>query len=198
MKSNYTKFFLLALLAVFTLGSCSDDDDNGSSKLIVTLGAQSNTSIGSFYSISENKVYTQETAYNNQENIDLLCFYEFDDTHQNYTTIASPGSKITGIFTDETAPDNWTTKNLTTFCQVSAESLTVDQFDQIKQDDAVIETYYDSVSFYKKAKVLKVDDIYAFKTQDGTYGLFKVLAVSDPEGETGWIKIELKLKKITQ
>lgn len=99
MKSNYSKLLLLALLAIFTLGSCDDDDDNDSRGTFVTLGAQSNTSTGAFYSILEGKVYTQDEAFQSQESIDLLCFYENTDEHQNFTTLSSPGANIVGIFT---------------------------------------------------------------------------------------------------
>lgn len=196
MKSNYSKLLLLALLAIFTLGSC-EKDDNDSDKIIVKLGAQDNTSIGAFYSVSENKVYTQAEALNNQAKIDLLCFYENTDTHQNMTTISSPGANITGIFTDDNGDEyftSWTTKN-TTYFTLPATDLTVEQFDQLKDGDTVIASYYDETvtSGNKKAKVLAVDDIYAFKTQGGIYGLFKVIELSNPESVAGWIKIEIKI-----
>ncbi|HSA04649.1 MAG TPA: hypothetical protein P5145_03550, partial [Tenuifilaceae bacterium] len=65
MKTNFLKLMLLALVAMFTFASC-EKDDNEPSKWIVKLGAQSNTSIGAFYSISEKKVYNQTDAFNNQ------------------------------------------------------------------------------------------------------------------------------------
>lgn len=210
MKSNSLKLLLVALAAIFVMGSCSKDD-NEPSKLIVKLGAQSNTTIGAFYSISENKVYTQDEALLNQGKIDLLCFYEHTDTRVNDMTISSPGANITGIFTDDNGDEyftSWTTKNLSTITPTSLSSsvsplpdntptITTETFDQIKQGDAIIETYFNSTltSSNKKAKVLAVGDIYAFKTQDGTYGLFKVTEISDPQDANGWIKFELKIYK---
>ncbi|MGE0077292.1 MAG: hypothetical protein AB7S48_05455 [Bacteroidales bacterium] len=207
MKSNYTKLLMLALVAVFALGSCSDDDDNDS-KWVVTLGAQSNETIGAFYSLSEKKVYTQDEALLNQEKIDLLCFYEHTDSRVNDMTLSSPYANITGIFTDENGDEYftaWTTKNFTTITPTSAssgvsplpegtQSITAEQFDQIKQGDVIIATYFNTTltSSNKKAKLLAVGDIYSFLTQDGTFGIFKVIEVSNPESVEGWIKFELK------
>ncbi len=187
----------LSLLLAFGFSGCKDDD-NEPQKNIVKLGAQSNATIGAFYSVSEKKVYTQALAFENQAKIDLLCFYEVTDTQTNYTTLSSPGANITGIFTGETSVNNFTTKNLTKFT-LPATAITVEQFDLIVDGDASIATYFNATitSGNKKAKQLAVGNIYAFLTQDGTYGLFKVISLSNPESETGWIEFELKLYKPT-
>lgn len=197
MNKNLFSAAALSLLLAFGFTGCKDDNDEPQ-KNIVKLGAQSNTTIGAFYSVTEKKVYTQALAFENQAKIDLLCFYEVTDSQQNYTTLSSPGANITGIFTGETAVTNFTTKNLTKFT-LPATALTVAQFDQIVDGDASIATFYNSTitSGNKKAKQLAIDNIYAFLTQDGTYGLFKVISLSSPESETGWIEFELKLYKPT-
>lgn len=212
MNSNFSKLMILALLAIFTFASCDKDDDNNSSKWIVKLGAQSNTTVGAFYSLSEDKVYNQADAYENQAKIDLLCFYEHDEANNrvNDMTLASPGAKISGIFTGTTDVMNYTIKNLTTItptlpsfddgtAPANTPTLTVDDFNQIKQGDVIISTYFNATltSSNKKAKMLAVNDIYAFKTQDGTFGIFKVVEVSTPASAEGWIKIEIKTYKPT-
>lgn len=212
MKSNYSKLLLLALLAIFTLGSCDKDDNNEPKKYIVKIGAQSNSTIGAFYSISENKVYTQAAAFDNQDKIDLVCFYEHDVVNNriNDMTLSSPGANIRDIFTGETDVMNYTTKNLTTITPTTLSSgagtlpantpsISLTEFDQLKDGDTIIETYFNSTltSSNKKAKLLAVNDIYAFKAQNGTYGLFKVIEVSNPQDANGWIKFELKTYKPT-
>jgi hypothetical protein len=192
MKTNLTKLLMLAILATFAFAAC-DDDDNEPSKLIIKMGAQTNTSVGGFYSISENKVYTQADAFNNQDKIDLLCFYEHNEETQkiNDISLASPGSKITGIFTGTTAVDNWTTKDTTFFCETT---LTVEAFDAIKDGDATIPASFNEDNSYKKAKLLEVNDVWAFKTKKtNIYGLFKVRSVV--QGADGSVEFELKLKK---
>ncbi len=71
-------------------------------------------------------------------------------------------------------------------------TLTVAQFDTIPNGDANIQTYYSADAARKKAKLLIKDNIYAFKTQNGTYGLLKVIDVS--VGADGFIKFEYKTK----
>ncbi len=195
MKSS-VKVLLLSLGAVFFMASCSKDDDNGPDKVIVTMGAQSNTTIGGFYSTGQNKVYTQSLAFQNQDTIDFLCFYEHDVVNNkiNDITLSSPGANITGIYTGETSPDVWTVKNLTKF-QVPVPAITVAEFDKLAQKDATIESYFDNTvtSSNKKAKLLAVDNIYAIKTHNGVYGLIKVIEVV--QGAEGSVKFELKLNK---
>ncbi len=193
MKSTL-KIFLLCFTAAIIMSSCKKDD-NEPSKIIVKMGAQSNATIGSFYSIGQNKVYAQNLASQNQDTIDLLCFYEHvEPSRINDITLSSPGANITNIFTGTTSPDVWTTKRLTTFT-LPATAITTAEFDLLKQNDAIISSYYDNtvVSGNKKAKALAAGNIYAFKTHDNIYGLFKVISVV--QGADGYVEFELKLKK---
>lgn len=160
---------------------------NFNEKKIVTLGAQSNTTFPGFLSVSEGATYNFNEASSHQAAVDIFCFYEVG----NDIALASPGSNITGIFGGtETDPANWTTKNTTLFNQVT--TLTVAQFDTIPNGDANIQTYYSADAARQKAKLLIKDNIYAFKTQNGTYGLLKVIDVS--VGADGFIKFEYKTK----
>ena len=183
---------LIALMAIFMLYSCSEKNDSEQQKLIVKIGAQSNTSLGAFYSFDENKVYAQDAASAAQDKIDVLCFFEGGT---NDITLASPGAGIKNIFTGTTSPDNWSTKLLTYFTD-PVGGLTVEQFDQLKEDDAVIESYFDKTktSGNKKANFLKAGDTRAFMTQDSTiFGVFKVLSVEN--SASGYVEVELKLKQ---
>jgi len=193
MKSTF-KFLILSLTAVVIITSCKKDD-NESKKIIVKMGAQTNATIGSFYSLSKNKVFTNDLAAANQDTIDFLCFYEHDVVNNRITdiTLASPGANITGIFTGESDPSTWTTKNLTKF-QAPLFPITVEAFDLLDQNDATIESYFDNAvtSSNKKAKLLTADDIYAFKTQDNIYGLLKVISVG--QNADGYVEFEIKYK----
>jgi len=193
MKS-ILKIVGVSLLILLTFASCKKDDNNETKKLIVKLGAQSNTTIGAFYSFGENKVYTQDIAATKQDTIEFLCFYEHDEINNriNDITLSSPGANITGIYGGTTTdPANWTIKNLTKF-QTPNPSITVEEFDRLEQNDAIIESYFDNTvpTGNKKAKLLTVDDIYAFKTHNNVYGLLKVLEVV--EGADGFVKFEIK------
>ncbi len=106
----------------------------------VKIGAQSNTTIGAFYSISTNKVYTQAQAFEIQNSIDFLCFYE---PGKNELALSSPGARIKDIYTGENAPTEWTTQNFTKF-QAPKSTITVAQFDQLNETDALIEESFDN------------------------------------------------------
>jgi len=184
-------------MAIMFIVSCKKDDNNETNKLIVKMGAQSNTTIGAFYSPGENKVYTQEVAATKQDTIEFLCFYEHDEINNriNDITLSSPGANITGIFGGtSTDPSLWTIKNLTLF-QAPVPTITVEEFNQLEQGDAVIESYFDNTvtSGNKKAKLLAIDNIYAFKTHNNIYGLLKVISVG--QNADGYVEFEIKYKK---
>lgn len=181
-------YFLLVMVTVSLLAtSCNKDDEEDTVKT-VKLGAQSNTTIPGFYSVSENKTYTMDQGFQNQAAIDIFCFYEAETG--NNIALASPGSNITGIFTGSSSVENWTTLNTTRF---SATTLTVEQFDAIVETDELIVTAYDTANNYRKAKDLAIDDIYAFKTQAATQGILKVTEVV--QGADGSVTFEVKVKK---
>lgn len=190
------KKLIYLLLFVFIAGTifiaCDDEDENTTPSPFktITLGAQENSTVDGFYSFAEKKTYSMDEAFNNQETIDLLCFYE---EGKNDITISSPGANITGIFVGESSPENWTVTDTTYFCQVDSAVLYVDGFDALSADDAIIETLFDQENNYRKAKLLEVNDIYAFQTEDEIYGLFKVNAVT--QGTTGSVNITYILKK---
>ena len=182
-------FFLLLILALtgIILVSCDKEEDEPQ-YVTVAIGAQDNDNTGGFYSVSEKKVYTMDQAFQNQSAIDILCFYE--EANGNNIAIASPGSGITGIFTGASSVENWTTTDTTFF---STTTLTPEQFDALENTDALIESSFDTENQRKKAKDLKVDDIYAIHIQSGEYGLLKVTAVT--QGTNGSVTFELKMKK---
>jgi len=181
--------FLLAMM-IFVAG-CKKDEDPEPQKNIARLGAQSNTAVGGFLSVSAKKVYTMSEAFQQQDKIDILCFYE--EASGNNIALAAPGTGIDGIFTGDNAPDNWTTTNQTYFTNPATEITTI-QFDQLTDGDAVIQGYYDETvtSGNRKKKDMKVNDMYAFKTAAGTFGVLKVTAVE--QGASGYVEFEYKVK----
>ncbi|MEE4196771.1 MAG: hypothetical protein V2I54_03940 [Bacteroidales bacterium] len=185
--------FLFVFVASTAFVACDDDDDSSTPFKTVTLGAQDNTAIGGFYSITNHNVYTLEEAFENQETIDFLCFYELTETHANYTTIASPGANIKEIFVGDYDFENWDTTKTTYLYQLEETVFTPEQFDALTETDAIIESLYDAENAKRKAKDLQVDDLYAFQTEDGTYGIFKVTAVTS--GEDGSVEFKYIIKK---
>jgi len=195
MKS-ISKILLFCFVTTIIMSSCKKDENNEPKKIIVKMGAQSNPTIGSFYSLGANKVYTNDLAESKQDTIDFLCFYEHDEVNNriNDITLSSPGANIIGIFTGSIDPSTWTTMNLTKF-QVPVPEITVEEFDLLDKNDATIESYFDNsvTSSNKKAKLLTAGDIYAFKTHNNIYGLIKVISVG--QNADGYVEFEIKYKK---
>ncbi|MCU0459797.1 MAG: hypothetical protein MUE37_12010 [Bacteroidales bacterium] len=182
MKTRFALLMILPLFAVMVSG-CEKEKEDPS----VTLGAQANTTIPGFYSLAENKTYTMSQAANKPEVIDIFCFFEAETG--NNIALASPGSGIRDIFTGDDMPDNWSTKNTTYFFQTM---LTQVQFEAVQDGDALIETSFDSDNARKKAKDVQVGQVWAFKTQGGTYGLLLASAVT--QGEDGSVTFLVKTK----
>jgi hypothetical protein len=177
---------ILAATLLLTISSCEKDDEPKNK--IATLGAQENTESGGYYSVSMNKVFTQSIAFSNQTAIDILCFYEAESG--NNIALASPGSGINGIFTGDSAPENWTTLNTTFFLNTT---LTAAQFDALAETDQIIVSSFNEVDSRRKAKDMQPGLVVAFKTEDGTYGLLKVIEVA--QGAAGQVKFEIKIKE---
>jgi hypothetical protein len=61
------------------------------------------------------------------------------------------------------------------------------------ETDELIVTSFVEADARMKAKDMQPDMVVSFKTQDGTYGLLKVMEVT--QGATGSVKFEVKIKK---
>lgn len=157
----------------------------------IKFGAQNNATEKSFlsYSNGSSTLYFQTDAFNNQAKIDMFCFYENTVSNPNMMTLAAPGSNIKGIFSGATSPEVYTTKNVTFFVKTT---LTAAQFDAVT-NDAILRASFDPKNQFKKAKILTVGDVYAFKLQSGKYGLYKVTAVQGTD--TGTLQIAVKIQK---
>lgn len=156
----------------------------------VELGAQSNTSFGSFYSLSNNMVYSQNDAFSNQQLIDLLYYYFYDAANPDKNTVASPAANFsTPVFTGTSALSNWSTLNTTRFIKLS---ITAEQYDDAANDSLLLASYKE-IDGKRKAKNLAEGDIYSFKTHSSRYGIFKVLSVSGTDN--GTVSLDIKIQK---
>ena len=151
----------------------------------VVLGAQNNSTSGSFYSTEEDDVYMQGAAFTNQELIDIIYYYDATDLN----TLASPGANIgDDVFTGTSGLANWTTLNETFYYKTS---ISVAQFDAVT-NDSLISISYNNEESKRKAKNLAVGDVYSFKTAAGKLGLIKIIAVN---GEaTGDLEFAIKME----
>ncbi len=177
------------LTITFNLDSSSIYGDIGYMPSI-RLGAQKNTTIGSFYSLAANLVYNQSEAFNQQGLINLLYYFDTIDADKN--TIASPGANVDAtVYPGTTGITNWAIRNTTRFGL--QENITSGQFDLCRNDSLILSNTFEFESGFRKAKNLAGNQIYSFVTNSGLKGLFKVLEVrGESEGD---IAIAIKIKK---
>jgi len=153
----------------------------------VDMGAQNN-SLGSFYSLSEDSVFSLTSAFNNQSKIDLCYFYDNIETDAN--TIASPGANIhESVYTGSSGLANWVTRRTTRF-----KTATISESDFLNAtNDSLLMVAYGQSEGNRKAKNIKTGDIFSFRNEDGKLGLIRVNSVLGTE--TGTINISIKVQE---
>ncbi len=152
----------------------------------ITLGGQSNLTVGSFYSLGNGLVYNQNDASQNQTLINLLYFYH----PLEFNTLASPGANVTGIYQGANAPEFWTLKNTTYFSR-NTINIPTSSFDNASNDSLIIANTF--INGGRKAKGLTSGQIWAFLTENNKFGLIKILEVNGQE--SGTVKIAVKMQQ---
>lgn len=159
--------------------------------LNVTLGAQNSSEFGSFFSFSNGNVYNLQEAFNNQEIINMVYFYDdFDDFEESIIT--SPGGNIDLAFTGEYGMSNWDTRNTIRYSRAKLD-MSVDEFDTASNDSILLANTFGYESGGRKTKFLEPGDIYSFVTYDNHKGLFKVVSTSGTN--SGNIVVDIKVQK---
>lgn len=151
----------------------------------ITLGAQNNLSTGSFISFSNGWVYNLNDASQNQSLIDLLYFYHTLE----FNTLASPGANVTGIYSGSNAPEYWSVKKTIYFSR-NIINISVSSFDNAQNDSLIIANTFTNGG--RKAKGLAANQIWAFQTETGKFGLIKIIQVIGQENGTVQIAIKMQ------
>lgn len=150
------------------------------------LGAQGNSTEGSFFASSTGTVYTQTNAKANSSLVDFLYYYGAT----NNASIAAPDDSGAGTIYDNssTGLQTWSTRNATKF---ASTSMTTAQFDAVS-DDAAIVSAASSASATAMTS-LAADKVFAFKTAQNKSGLVKVGTINGTTN--GDITITVKVQK---
>jgi hypothetical protein len=183
-------------------GNCSDticlklhlDENSGFGPIQsfenIVLGAQLYPDQGSFYSYETNQTYSISEAFNNQQMIDLL--YYFDVVEADAHTIASPGANIdAAIYNSEMAPGNWATRTTLRFEYLP--ELTTADFESCTNDSLILANTFVFGSGKRKAKNLSSGDIYAFVSETDERGIF---LIQQRQGDAdGFIQFSIKMQE---
>lgn len=201
IKSKFKVLLLIGLATATILTSCSKDDDDPTpsggggttygtirSYTATLLGGQSNSN-GSFYSSSDNMVYTStqtgaDTAL--QRKTDLVYFYGTT----NAATIAAPNDADAATAHNANSLPNWTITNATKF---KTTSFTAAQFNASMNDSLAIAAT--TGADLTKANQLTVGQVVGFVTARGKKGIFSVTAIGGTDAATRTITINVKVQE---
>ncbi len=199
--NNFKKLFYLLTLSVFIV-SCSENDEVPEPKGpvyvdLVTyqaklLGGQTNPSLGSFYSVSEDSIYLTSRANVKQEYIDLI--YYFGSQTGDSSVIASPSDIVFNNVQDQNphfAVKSWTDRNVTSFLKLNINQSTFNGLG----NDSILQANLTDTTLLSKATKLKVGQVYGFKLETGKLGMFYVKEIDNTNALTRSITIDIKVQK---
>jgi hypothetical protein len=152
----------------------------------ILMGAQSNTTLGSYLDVSEGAsgVMKQAAASSSQGSIDIVYYYGSTNT----ATLTAPDDETVGGGAGNLSLcEGWTTKNATRF---ASSTLSASEFDDVEDDAPIAGLTGLSAS---KMTALSVGDVIAFETVDGKKGLIKVAALEATS--SGTITIDVKIQQ---
>jgi hypothetical protein len=204
MKKSVKTLLMISLSSTLFI-ACTKEEDNDSTPKTITygnllvsevnlLGGQTNASIGSFYSCTEDSIYFTNTAglTLNQGKIDLV--YYFGSQTGDSSVIASP-KDVVFTNTDDQNPHKsiktWTTKNNTTFLKLNISPMA---FMALKNDSLFLNDLDSNVTATKITK-LKVGDVVGFKTQAGKFGAYHVREINNTDAISRAIVIDVKVQE---
>jgi len=148
----------------------------------VMLGAQSNATLGSSYSVALRQIFKLSDAKANSGSIDWVYYHS-----NNSANIAAPSNTtLPSIFTTASGMNSWTTKNATKFTKVAsgfATSPTAANLDE-KWTSVTDASFADDA-----ATSLNAGDLVAFKMVNNKIGAFVVTGVGGTNAGTISFKI---------
>jgi len=151
----------------------------------IILGAQNNTGAGSFFSIGANKQYFLDEAFQHQDSIDLIYYFDEYDA-----TLSSPAeADAPAIFSGPTGLANWSLKNETRY---DTTEFFPSDFDLSENDSLILEAY-EPVNLKRKAKFVAQGMIISFRDSKGKLGLIYVKEYIP--GTTGHLRMDIKFQQ---
>lgn len=199
---KYFKSVLALSFSIVLFSSCSEEETipaptGPSYKNLLSyeaklLGGQTNSSLGSFYSVSQDSIYFTSKADSNQSKIDFI--YYFGLGSGDSSVIASPKDIVFNNTPDQNphpVVKNWTVKNNTTFLKLNI-SPTV--FAALR-NDSLFQADLDSNVVATKITKLKIGDVIGFKTQLGKFGAYHVRAINNATALSRSITVDVKVQE---
>lgn len=154
----------------------------------IRLGAQNNNT-ESFFALSTASAYTLEAAFNVQDIIDLVYYF---DAEEDKNTLASPGANIaSAIFPGPYGLDQWNPE-LKRTSRFKSTDINLTTFQSLPNDSLLLAAYGTTIG-KRKAKLLSPGDTYVFNTHNNRKGLFYVHEVIGED--TGEIELSIVIQQ---
>ena len=137
----------------------------------VRIGAQSHTSIGSFWSPADNTVHFLSSACQIQEAIHFIYYYGTGALAVNECTLSSPNDNdVPSVFTGPCGLAEWNVRNESRYLLTS---LNEQDFNQVSNDSLLIASY-DPILAKRKGKNAAPGQVWSFRFQNGKLGLMYI------------------------
>lgn len=157
----------------------------------VKFGMQSNTSIGHFVDIHTGNVFDETTVAGHEKEIDVIAYY-YITSGLSSPTFTCPG--YTAAIGYYPQMGNWPVKNNILYDYQTSDNnlVSTSQFDAAVNDSLLVTAFKpDKVS--GNCKYGYTGKVIPFKTQEGKYGMIKVIHAD--EKEDGIMEIAVKIQK---
>jgi hypothetical protein len=155
------------------------------------LNYQNGHSNGHYLDVNTGNIFDETSVSGHESEIDLLAYY-YITSGLSSPTFTCPGyTAAVGYYPQIAA---WPVKSTTMYDYISSDNnlISTAQFDAAENDSLLVTAYKpDKVS--GNCKYGYTGKVVPFKTQEGKYGLIKV--ISAEEKEAGIMEIEVKIQK---
>jgi len=146
----------------------------------ITLGGQDNTTVGSFAAAFDGTVYKIVDAKANPSKIDIVYYYSVGGSDTKNSLYSATNTDLQGVYS-MSATASW---NKTEFVAATANDYTNATYASVQ---ALV-----TGTTMNKIGNLAVDQVYAFKTAGGKYGVLKVTSVAS--SASGSITFSVKIQ----
>lgn len=157
----------------------------------ITIGYQNNNSLPFYVDLHTGNAYDQSNIPGNEASIDLVTYY-YLSSGKSSPTLSCPAYETARFYHPEIS--SWANQNsiLYDYETTDYDLISEDEFDAA-QNDSLLVSGYIPYSVSGTCKFCYTGKIIPFKTQNGKYGLIKVIHAD--EIDTGSIEIDVKIQK---
>lgn len=157
----------------------------------IKFGLQSNTSAGHFVDIHTGNVFDETTIAGHESEIDVIAYY-YITSGLSSPTFTCPGYTAAVAYYPQMA--GWTVKNNILYDYQTSDNnlVTISQFDSAVNDSLLV-TSFKPEKVSGNCKYGYTGKVIPFKTQEGKYGMIKVLYAD--EKEDGIMEIAVKIQQ---